>query len=226
VENSGPFRHVTSTDPGGRPSERSGVVSRGPQYDLPIATTSDEQDMTTQDDAAPVPPDAPVSTLRGASRPSVDGRKAAQIVVGLIMATLAVLGIVFIVVGINKNSQINELKSKGVAVTFVVSKCVGQLGGSGSNVAGYACQGSYQIDGRRYSENLPGSTYYAPGARVPAVSVRSDPNLLSTPAIVRSDRASANVFVLPAVLLVACALILVVVLLRRRRQHRAAAEVR
>lgn len=141
------------------------------------------------------------------------------------MATLAVLGIVFIVVGINKNSQINELKSKGVAVTFVVSKCVGQLGGSGSNVAGYACQGSYQIDGRRYSENLPGSSYYAPGARVPAVSVRSDPNLLSTPAIVRSDRASANVFVLPAVLLVACVLILVVVLLRRR-QHRAAAEVR
>ena len=140
------------------------------------------------------------------------------------MATLAVLGVVFLVVGINKNNQINELKSKGVAVTFVVSKCVGQLGGSGSNVAGYACQGSYQIDGRSHSESLPGSSYYAPGTRVPAISVRSDPNLLSTPAIVSSDRASAAVFILPAVLLSACALSLVVVRLRRR--HRKAAEVR
>lgn len=178
--------------------------------------------MTRQDDAAPARADAPVSTLRGASRPSVDGRKAAHIVVGLTMATLAVLGIVFIVVGVNKNNQINELKSKGVPVTFVVTKCVGQLGGSGSNVAGYACQGSYVIDGRRYFETLPGSSYYAPGARVPGVSVRSDPNLLSTPAIVRSDRSSAAVFVLPIVLLGACALILLVVVLRRRQPPTAA----
>jgi hypothetical protein len=141
-----------------------------------------------------------------------------QVVVGVAIATLAVLGVVFIVVGVNKNDQINELRSKGVPVTFVVSRCVGQLGGSGSNVAGYSCQGSYQIDGQRYSEPLPGSTYYVPGAHVPAVSVRSDPNLLSTPAIVSSEQSSASVFVLPIVLLAACALLGLVVVLRRRRQ--------
>jgi hypothetical protein len=119
----------------------------------------------SQSEAASRAADAPISTLRGASA-SVDARRAAQVVVGLIMATLAVLGIVFIVVGINKNDQINELKDHGVPVTYVVSKCLGLLGGSGSNAAGYACEGSYTVDGRRYFENLPGSSNYAPGARV------------------------------------------------------------
>jgi hypothetical protein len=162
--------------------------------------------------------DAPISTLRGASA-SVDARRAAQFVVALVMATLAVLGIVFIVVGVNKNEQINELRGQGVPVTFVVSKCLGLLGGSGSNAAGYSCQGSYSVDGHRFFENLPGSSNYAPGARVKAISVRSDPTLLSTPAIVRSERASVSVFILPAVLLGACALVALAVLLRRRRRR-------
>jgi hypothetical protein len=168
------------------------------------------------EDAPPTrPADEPVATLRGASA-SVDPRRAAQIAIGLILATLAVLGVVFVVVGTDKNDQINELKSQGVPVTYVVSKCLGLLGGSGSNAAGYACQGSYIIDGRRYFENLPGTSYHAPGDRLAAVSVRSDPTLLSTPAIVASDRASWNVFILPIVLLGAFVLLLLVVLLRRR----------
>ena len=191
------------------------------QYDLPIATTSEEPE-TTKDASASSAPDAPLSTLRGASA-AVDPRKAALVVVGVILAVLAVLGIVFILVGIDKNDQINELRGQGVPVTFVVTKCVGQLGGSGSNVAGYACQGSYRVAGRSYSESLPGSSYYAPGARVPAVSVVSDPTLLSTPAIVGSEHASGSVFILPAVLLGAFAILLAVVLLRRRRRGRLAA---
>lgn len=162
--------------------------------------------------------DARVSTLRGASV-SVDGRRVAQVVVGLLLAALAVLGVVFIVAGINKNQQINELKDHGVPVTYVVSKCLGLLGGSGSNGAGYACQGSYTIDGRRFFEDLPGTSLYAPGDRVSALSVRSDPTLLSTPAIVDSERASGSVFIPPAVLLGVCALLGGAVLLRHR-QHR------
>ncbi|HUE08968.1 MAG TPA: DUF3592 domain-containing protein [Acidimicrobiales bacterium] len=140
-------------------------------------------------------------------------------VVGLILATLATLGIVFIVVGINKNDQINELKDHGVPVTYVVSKCLGLLGGSGSNGAGYSCQGSYTINGRRVFENLPGSSQHAPGDRVEAISVPSDPTLLSTPAIVDSERASTNVFILPAVLLGVGAMLGLTVLLRRRRRR-------
>ncbi len=164
--------------------------------------------------------DAPISTLRGASV-SVDARRAGQVVVGLILVTLAALGIVFIVVGINKNDQINELKDHGVPVTYVVSKCLGLLGGSGSNGAGYSCQGSYTINGRRVFENLPGSSHHAPGDRVKAISVPSDPTLLSTPPIVDSERASASVFILPAVLLGVAALLGLTVLLRRSRRRAA-----
>jgi hypothetical protein len=135
------------------------------------------------------------------------------------LVTLAVLSVVFIVVGIDNNQRVNELRNHGVPVTYVVSKCLGLLGGSGSNAAGYSCQGSYTVDGRRFFENLPGSSYYAPGARVKAISVRSDPNLLSTPAIVNSEHASASVFILPAVLLGVCALIVLALLLRRRRDR-------
>lgn len=173
--------------------------------------------MTAVDEASRTE-DARISALRGASV-SVDGRRAAQVVVGLFLATLAVLGVVFIVVGVNKNQQINELKDHGVPVTYVVSTCVGLLGGSGSNGAGYSCQGTYTIDGHRYSQNLPGSSLYASGDRVEAISVRSDPTLLSTPAILAGERASANVFVLPAVLLGACALLGFAVLLRLRQQR-------
>jgi hypothetical protein len=175
-------------------------------------------------EAASRPEDARISTLRGASA-AVDARRAAQVVIGVVLATLAVLGIVFIVVGINKNDQINELKDHGVPVTYVVSKCLGLLGGSGSNGAGYSCQGSYTVDGRRYFENLPGSSLYAPGDRVKAISVRSDPTLLSTPAILNSEHASASVYILPAVLLGACALLVIAIVLRRRR-HRPAAGAR
>lgn len=208
-----------SPRPVSSPSERSAVAQSGSQYDFPIATTSETPE-SSKDVSAPAAPDAPVSSLRGASA-AVDPRKATQVVVGLIVAALAVLGIVFIVVGINKNAQINELKEHGVPVTYVVSKCLGLLGGSGSNAAGYSCQGSYTIDGRRFYESLPGSSLYAPGTRVKAVSVRSDPSLLSTPAIVRSQHASDNVFILPAVSLGACALLLLAVVLRRRHTRRA-----
>jgi hypothetical protein len=158
--------------------------------------------------------------LRGASA-AVDARRAAQVVVGLLLATLAVLGIVFIVVGIDKNDQINELKDHGVPVTYVVSKCLGLLGGSGSNGAGYSCQGSYTVDGRRYYENLPGSSLYAPGDKVKAISVRSDPTLLSIPAVVNSEQASASVFILPAVLLGLCALLALGLLLRHNQRRSA-----
>lgn len=177
--------------------------------------TADKHE-TTAGSAASRNDGEPVSTLRGASA-AVDPRRAAQVVIGLILATLAVVGIVFIVVGINKNDQINELKGQGVHVTYVVSKCLGQLGGSGSNAVGYSCQGSYEIGGHRYLETLPGSSNYGPGTRVAALSVPSDPTLLSTPTIVASEQSSWTVFILPIVLLGVFAVLLLIVVLRRRR---------
>jgi hypothetical protein len=161
------------------------------------------------------PSEGPVSTLRGAGA-QVDGRTVAKVVLGLIVVTLSVLVIVFVVVGFDKNRQINELRGQGVPVTFTVTSCQGLLGGSGSNGAGYACRGTYHLDGHTYSERLPGTAFFAPGASVHAIAVPGDPGLVSPVAIVASQHASLRVYVLPVILFVALFLVIGAVVLRRR----------
>jgi hypothetical protein len=150
----------------------------------------------------------------------VDGRTVAKVVLGLIVATLAVLVIVFVVVGVDKNRQINELRGQAVPVTFTVTSCQGLLGGSGSNGAGYACRGTYRLDGHTYNEPLPGTAYFAPGASVHAVAVPSDPGLVSPVTIVESEHASSRVYVLPVILFAALLLIVGAFVLRRRARRR------
>jgi hypothetical protein len=166
--------------------------------------------------------DGPVTTLRGAGA-AVDMRRAARGAVALVLVTLAVLVVVFVVVGVNKNHQADELRNDGVPVTYTVTRCQGLLGGSGSNPVGYSCHGFYRIDGHTYDEVLPGSALYAPGTQVRGVSDPSDPGLLSTPAIVRGERSSWNVFILPAILFVILVTLIVIVFVRLRSSRRDAA---
>jgi hypothetical protein len=160
----------------------------------------------------------PVSTLRGAAA-QVDPHRAARVAVGVVLATLLVLTVVFAFVGLSKNQQIDELRHQGVPVTFTVTSCMGLLGGSGSNGAGYACRGTYVLDGHRYLEALPGNSLYAPGATVRAVAVPSDPGLMSTVRILQSERTSAKVYILPAVFFAAFLLVVAAVALQRRRRR-------
>jgi hypothetical protein len=164
-------------------------------------------------------PDQPVSKLRGAGA-AVDAKTAGRVLVAVVVLTLGVLVVVFTVVGVHKNSQIDELHDHGVPVTFTVDRCIGLLGGSGSNGAGYACTGTYELAGHRYHEPLPGNDYHAPGTTVQAVAVPSDPTLVSTAAIVRTDQASARVYILPGVLFALLVTLLAVILLTRRRRRR------
>ena len=158
-----------------------------------------------------------VGALRGAAV-QFDGRRVARILVGGVLVTLAVLVVAFTVVGIHKNRQINQLRHDGVPVTFTVAGCLGLLGGSGSNAAGYSCHGTYVLDGHRYSERLPGSAFHAPGTTIRAAAVPGDPALVSPVSIVDAEHASWTVFILPAVLFVLLALAGGVVLLVRRRR--------
>jgi hypothetical protein len=162
------------------------------------------------------PPDQPVSKLRGAGA-AVDARVVGRVVLALVLLILGVLVVVFTVVGAHKNAQIDELHDQGVPVTFTVDRCIGLLGGSGSNGAGYACTGSYELDGHRYHEPLPGDAHHDPGATVPAVAVPSDPTLVSTAAIVRTDHASTRVYILPGVLFAVLVALLAVAFLAWRR---------
>ena len=162
-------------------------------------------------------PEQPLSKLRGAGA-AVDARAAGRVLLGVVLVTLAVLVVVFTVVGVHKNAQIYELRTQGVPVTFTVDSCIGLLGGSGSNGAGYACTGSYELGGHRYHEPLPGNAPHQPGTTVPAVAVPSDPTLVSTAEIVRTDHTSARVYVLPAVLCAVLVGLLVVLVARWRRR--------
>jgi hypothetical protein len=136
------------------------------------------------------------------------------------VATLAVLVVVFVIVGVDKNRQIDELRGQGVPVTFTVTSCQGLLGGSGSNGAGYACRGTYHLDGHGYNEPLPGTAFFAPGATVHALAVPSDPGLVSPTTIVESEHASWKVYVVPVILFAALVLIVGAIVLRRRARRR------
>jgi hypothetical protein len=162
-----------------------------------------------------------IGQLRGAGV-QVDARRVGQVVIAIVLATLAVLAIVFTVVGVHTNQQDDRLHRDGVPVTFTVAGCLGLLGGSGSNAAGYSCHGSYTLDGHRFSEQLPGDSFHRPGSTVAAIAVPGDPALVSPASIVVTEHSSAGVFVLPAIL--AGILLLLVALLLVLRHRRQAAE--
>jgi hypothetical protein len=164
------------------------------------------------------PSDQPLSTLRGAGV-DFNPRKVARVVIGLCLATLAVLVVVFTVVGANKNAQISSLRQHGVKVDVVVTQCRGLMGGSGSNAAGYACQGTFTFGGHRYTQEIPGNTLYPPGHVIKSVTVPDDPALVSPISMVNVEHASWRVFILPAVLLIVLGLVSAGLILRRRHRN-------
>jgi hypothetical protein len=141
------------------------------------------------------------------------------VVIGLCLLTVAVLAVVFTVAGIHNNSQINKLRHDGIPVTVTVTKCLGLMGGSGSNAAGYSCTGSFTIHGVRYVETLPGTGHHEVGSEVAATAVPSDPALVSPDSVLRTEHSSLSVFILPLVLLVVLALLIALIVVVRQRRR-------
>jgi hypothetical protein len=161
-------------------------------------------------------PDGPLTNLRGAGV-DVDVRRVGQVVIGICLVGVAVLAVIQLVAGFQKNAQINSLRNNGVPVQIRVSGCMGLLGGSGSNAAGYECRGTFTLDGRTYTENLPGNTLLTPGTTLQGVSVPGDPALVSTRGIVAASHPSWTVFTVPVILFALLAAILGLLFVRRRR---------
>jgi len=163
-----------------------------------------------QDDASPV------TMLRGAGV-EVDGRRIGRLLLGVLTVAILAAALVTAVAGYEKNGQVEALRSHGVGVEMTVTHCLGLMGGSGSNLVGYDCDGTYTVAGHHYQASIPGTADHAPGSSVRGVVDRDDPALFSTPNALRAERASPRVFILPGVLFVGAVLVAGFALLQRRR---------
>jgi hypothetical protein len=157
------------------------------------------------------------SSPRGA-QVEVDLRRAGRIAVGLCGAALVVITIALFFSAVSSNARIDRLHHEGVKVTVTVSRCLGKLGGSGSNGAGYTCSGTYVLDGERHSETISGATsFLAAGTQLRAVTLKDDPSALSTLPAAAAQHASSSAYLLPVVLLMVLIALLVVVAWSARR---------
>ncbi len=118
----------------------------------------------------------------------------------LVVAALGGAIIVLVVAGVHKNEQITELRDHGEAMTITVKSCLGELGGSGSNVAGYTCTGAYKVRGVVHVGTIPSNVMLAPGERLRGVAAREDPSLFTLVSDMRHEQASWRVLLAPLVL--------------------------
>ncbi len=137
-------------------------------------------------------------------------------VIAVCLGALAITGTILLIAGIQKNQQSTDLRQHGVPVTVTVTSCVGLMGGTGAQGAGYSCTGSYAVDGTQYRQAIPGFTFHQVGTTIEGIAVPGDPKLLSTPDQVASQHSSWKVFIVPALLLLVAATAGVVVAARRR----------
>jgi hypothetical protein len=163
--------------------------------------------------------DQRVGRLRGAGVDDVDPKALARFAVLLLVVVLVVLVVVLYAAGARKNAQVTRLRDHGVPVVVTITQCRGELGGSGSNDAGFVCRGAYRLDGRRFVESIPGNIRYDPGTTVKAVAVPDDPQLVAPVTTVAGEHPSATVYVLPTVLLVVLLVTCGSVLWRWRRRR-------
>jgi hypothetical protein len=158
----------------------------------------------------------PLTTLRGAPV-AVDSRRATRLVVTFCLAALGLAVVSLFVAGIHKNAQITLLRQHGVGVEVTVTGCRGLLGGSGSNAVGATCRGIFVLDGRSYSDTIPGDTLRAPGTTLRLVTAESDPGVVATVHQAETEHASWTIFLLPSVLLIALLALLTSCVIALRR---------
>ena len=149
---------------------------------------------------ATTPDPRDVTFLRGAEAQPI-GRKFWFIAGVVLCVVLAVVVTVSFISATNDNARIDRLKTHGVSVTVTVTNCVGNIGGSGSNAAGYTCQGEYRINGVRYHEVIGSKTSMSdPGSKVRGVVDPARPSTIELASAVASSSASPSVYLVPGLL--------------------------
>jgi hypothetical protein len=131
-----------------------------------------------------------VVALRGAEAVAVGTRvRFVAGVIGLIVVA-AVLVVSFLSVS-NDHARIERMKAHGIAVSVTVSNCTGNIGGSGSNGAGFTCRGSYAVGTTTFHERIGSkTTFSAPGTAVEGVVDPSHHGTVVLASAVRASKAS------------------------------------
>jgi hypothetical protein len=129
---------------------------------------------------------------------SVDPRRAGLVAFVVVVAGLLVGAAGLALAAHESNARAKRLGDHGVRVEATVTTCLGQLGGSGSNAAGYTCRGRFRLDGSAHDEVLPGSQPRAPGDTVVLVSDSGHPGDLATPEGVAAMHPGLGAYGLPA----------------------------
>jgi hypothetical protein len=141
-----------------------------------------------------------VVSLRGPEVASV-GRRFWTSVAAFILALLATVVIVSFVSAVNDNSRIDRLRAHGLSVIVTVTDCVGNIGGSGSNAAGYTCRGAYRLNGVRYSEVIGSKTTFSTsGSQVRCVADPSRRTTIELASAVARSSSSSTVYIVPSLL--------------------------
>jgi hypothetical protein len=141
-----------------------------------------------------------VTSLRGAE-PQPIGRTVWLVAGTLLLLVLALIVTVSFISAANDNGRIERLQSHGVLVEVTVTGCVGNIGGSGSNAAGYTCRGEYRVNGVRYREVIGSkSSLSTAGSTVRAVADPSRPSTIELASAVTRLSASLTVYVVPSLL--------------------------
>jgi hypothetical protein len=160
-----------------------------------------------------------VASLRGAEAAGSAGA------VGVVLLWLLVIGLGIALaldaIGtVSDRARAERLHSHGVAVEAAIARCTGNLGGSGSNGAGYTCSASYVAAGHHYTELLGGqSSFLEPGHKVAAVADPDEPaRIVLASALPSADVAASRIAVLVLLAAVWSALLVLAVRFSRRRR--------
>ena len=123
------------------------------------------------------------------------------LLLGLLL--LAGLSIGLLLGAASENSRAQRFSTQGIAADARVESCLGQLGGSGTNAAGYACTVSYSVDGVAHRAIIGGLTTFVPtGKHLSAVVDPQDSGVIFTTGAARAMHASSSRYVVPVLLLV------------------------
>lgn len=182
-------------------------------------TVSEHHDLSHAGDGHP-PVNERVGALRGSAAVGV-GRSFWLYAGAIALLVVAVAVIISFISASNDNARIDRMKSHGISVTVTVVNCIGNLGGSGSNGAGYTCRGNYRVNGVSYHEPIGSMTNFSsPGTTVSGVVDPSQHGTVILSSAIRDSSASSGVYVAPA--LFAAAFILLALFYARivRRSRR------